>query len=150
MLKQATADGSAELPPPRMLGRAVLRRLYRKVYPGCLFRTFDCVKSGIKMPSGNWHRKKSDSLKGWLSPKVKVLNFSRFNGEQYCEDCTERFIGHTEGVAFSEAESAACPHSPTTFVLVRFVLYKSNGHKGVFSPRYRHDAAAGRGEILIT
>ena len=42
------------------------------------------------------------------------------------------------------------PHPPTTFVLVRFVLYKSNGHKGVFSPRYRHDAAAGRGEILIT
>ena len=34
--------------------------------------------------------------------------------------------------------------------LVRFVLYKSNGHKGVFSFRYCYDAAAGHGEILIT
>ena len=29
------------------------------------------------------------------------------------------------------------------------MLYKSNGHKGVFSPRYRHDAAAGRGKAEL-
>ena len=104
MLKQATTDSPDGLSPPRMLGRAVLRRLYRKVYPGCLFRTFDCVKSkptACRITSSDSMASSiakiapkdlSDSLKGWLSPKAKVLII--------------RPAGHTEGVAFSIAESA--------------------------------------------
>ena len=32
---------------------------------------------------------------------------------------------------------------PTTFVPERFLLDLADEHKGVFSPRYRHNAAAG-------
>ena len=32
---------------------------------------------------------------------------------------------------------------PTTFVPERFLLDLADEHKGVFSPRYRHDAAVG-------